>query len=193
MLKCTFDYTYIHDILYNMIYILYTIVSTLMIFLCSLRHFFQFFRGSDHSSRRFTSNPATGGLIYKFAATALNAAGESLQRKPYRMGDHQFIIYSESMAIFFEGIDEANIPQVMIIDSLLPNTIGTQSSVGTVDDDFPFPKGYVMVSWRVGKRSTLDIRHVGSRESAGNDEFVGRPKPWYLEEHHQRSHPGILF
>ena len=35
---------------------------------------------------------------------------------------------------------------MMIIDSLLPNTIGTQSIVGTVDDDFPFPKGYVMVS-----------------------------------------------
>ena len=51
----------------------------------------------------------TGGLIYKFAATALNAAGESLQRKPYRMGDHQFIICSESMAIFSMGIDEANI------------------------------------------------------------------------------------
>ena len=27
----------------------------------------------------------------------------------------------------------------------------------------------------------------------GNNETAGRLKPWYLEEHHQRSHPGTDF
>ncbi len=78
----------IHDMIcihiwYNIYIYTYSTLYTIlcMIFLCSLR-----------------PNPETGGLIYKFAATALNAAGESLQRKPYRMDDHHWS-YSWSMAI----------------------------------------------------------------------------------------------
>ena len=162
-----------------------------MIFLCSLRHFFPIFSWLRSFFKKIYIQPSNRWFDLQVRRHSAECRGRIPTAEALSNGWSSIHHLQRIHGDIFRG---GKHPQVMIIDSLLPNIIGSQSSAGTVDDDFPFPKGYVMVSWRVGKRSTLDIRHVvGSRESAGNDEFVGRPKPWYLEEHHQRSHPGIFF
>lgn len=133
-----------------MIYILYTIVSTLMIFLCSLRHLFPHFLWLRSFFKKIYIQPSNRWFDLQVRRHSAECRGRIPTAEALSNG-----CCSESMAIFFEGDWRGKHPQVMIIDSLLPNTIGSQSIVGTVDDDFPFPKGYVMVSWRVCKRPTL--------------------------------------
>ena len=148
-------YIYINDILYNLIYILYTIVSTLMIFLCSLRHLFPHFLWLRSFFKKIYIQPSNRWFDLQVRRHSAECRGRIPTARALSNGWSSIHHLQRIHGDIFREDWRGKHPQVMIIDSLLPNIIGSQSSVGTVDDDFPFPKGYVMVSWRVCKRPTL--------------------------------------